>query len=214
MNYLFEKIAEKYNLSPIQKNQYENYIHLLLEENKKYNLTAISTLNAILSYHLEDTLRITKTSLLNQSNIIADIGSGCGVPGILLAIYYPEKSFYLIEVTNKKIQFLSLAIAQLNLSNCTIITDDFLTCIRKKEFPIDTFIARASLGLKEITKIYLIPFYYSSRIIYWGSSQWKEDPKHNTILKNKLLAHTEYKYDIQYEQEIRHLNYIHINKVK
>ena len=102
MKNLLEVITNEYNLSLLQKNQYLIYINFLLEENKKYNLTNIITEEQVLHYHVIDTLMITKSSFLNKKDTIADIGSGCGVPGIILAIFYPHKYFYLIEVTQKK----------------------------------------------------------------------------------------------------------------
>lgn len=214
MQNLFEIISNEYNLSLLQKNQFLTYINFLLEENKKYNLTNIQTYNDVLYYHLIDTLTITKTSFLDNKKIIADIGSGCGVPGILLAIIYPDKEFQLIEVINKKIHFLNQAIKILELKNCTVSSYDFLSFIRQKKFIINTFIARASLGLKEIIKIYQIDFYKNTEIIYWGSTKWQEDPKHNTILKNTLIQINSFPYQIKKDQETKNLNYIHIKKLK
>ena len=214
MENLFEVIANEYNLSQLIKNQYLDYIDFLLEENKKYNLTNICTKEQVLYYHLIDTLMVTKTSFLDNKNNIADIGSGCGVPGIILAIFYPKKQFYLIEVTKKKINFLNQVIRRLNLINCTVSSYDFLTFMRAKINTIDVFIARASLGLKDIIKIYQIDFYNKTEVIYWGSLQWKNDPKHNSILNNKMLQIDSFVYEIKENNNIRKLNYINIKKIK
>jgi 16S rRNA (guanine527-N7)-methyltransferase len=212
MENLFEKISREYSLSALQKNQYLTYINFLLEENKKYNLTNIKAYEDVLYYHLLDTLHVTKTSFLQNKKTIADVGSGCGVPGILLAIFYPDKKFYLIEVTNKKINFLNNAIKILELQNCQVSSYDFLTFIRQKNIIIDTFIARASLALKDIIKIYEIDFYNKTEIIYWGSVKWHEDPKHNTIIKNKFIKIDSFAYQIEKNEEKRQLNYINIKK--
>jgi 16S rRNA (guanine527-N7)-methyltransferase len=214
MKNLFEIIASEYSLSSLQKNQYLDYINFLLKENEKYNLTNIKTEIDVLYYHLIDTLTITKTSLLENKKIIADIGSGCGVPGILLAIFYPDKQFYLIEVINKKITFLNKAMKLLQLSNCVVSSYDFLTFIRQKKIMIDSFVARASLGLKEIIKIYQFDFYNNTNIIYWGSSKWQEDPKHNSIIKNKFIEINSFPYKIKNNKDERELNYITIKKIK
>jgi 16S rRNA (guanine527-N7)-methyltransferase len=214
MKSLFEIISNEYNFSILQKNQYLKYIDFLISENEKFNLTAISNLDEILHYHLIDSLKITSINLLDKKKSIADIGSGAGIPGILLAIYYPNIIFYLIEVTQKKINFLKNVIILLDLKNCVIINDDFLTFIRKKEIKIDTFIARASLSLKEIINIYQIQFYFKSDIIYWGSLKWRDDPKHNVILNNKLISYTEYIYKIEKNETVKKLNYIKIKKIK
>ncbi len=213
MKNLFEILTNEYNLSKIQKDQYLNYIDFLLKENQKYNLTKIEKEEDVFYYHLLDTLISTKQSFFNTKNIIGDIGSGCGVPGILLAIFYPNKQFYLIEVTQKKINFLNKVIQLLKLNNCIVSSYDYLTFIRQKNNPIDIFIARASLGLKEIIKLYQIDFYNNTEIIYWGSLKWKEDPKHNSILQNKNISNDIIYYEIKNGEEIRKLNYIKIKKL-
>ena len=209
---LFNIIAEEYSFSNIQKIQYAEYVNFLQSENKKYNLTRIDSEEKILYYHLKDTLQVTQCGLLEEAESIADVGSGCGVPGILLAIYYPHKKFYLIEVVRKKINFLKQCIELLGLSNCVVIEEDFLTCVCRHLYKIDFFIGRASLGLGEFIKIYKIPCYRKSKIIYWGSSLWKDDAKHNIILKQKDITVKEYPYEIKENEIVRKLNYIFIQK--
>lgn len=213
MKNLLEKITIDYNLSELQKNQYKLYINFLLEENKKYNLTNIKNEIDILYYHVLDSLIVTKTVLLDNKTVFADVGSGCGVPGIIMAIFYPNKIFYLLEVVHKKINFLSQVIKILNLTNCFVSSYDFLTFIRKKNLLIDVFTARASLALKEIIKIYQFNFYDKSEVIYWGSLKWNLDPKHNVILNNKLIKINIFPYEIKNNNDIKKLNYINIKKI-
>lgn len=206
------KITNKYNLSETQINQFITYIDFLQKENKKYNLTNIIELDDIITYHLIDSLEITRTSLLENKNSIADIGSGCGVPGLLLAIFYPEKQFTLIEVTQKKVHFLEQAIILLKLANCEVSSDDFQTFTRKNKEKIETFIARASLPLGQMTQTlyHKDSLFKKSNLIYWGSSKWKTYDKHNSILKNNTLSITESPYALIDKEEIRNLNYVNI----
>lgn len=216
MNELFRKLKNYYNFSGKQAEQYEKFIFFLQEENKKYNLTNIFELTDILLYHVVDTLEITKTNLLDGKNSIADIGSGCGIPGIILSIFYPEKKFVLIEVNNKKIHFLNQAIGLLGLENCVVSEYDFRTFAVKHKEKIETFVARASLPLSEMIYIYdknnKNKVFRKSNIIYWGSRFWKTDPKHNTILSNSMLLISEIPYEIKNgdTDSIRKLNYVSI----
>ena len=188
MENLLKIISNEYELSSFQENQYINYINFLLNENTKFNLTNIKTQEDCFYFHILDSITIKKTNFLNNKKNISDIGSGCGVPGIPLAILYPEKQFYLIEVTQKKINFLKNTINLLGLHNCNVINYDFLTFIRKKNIQIDTFITRAALGLKEIILMYEIDFYKKTEIIYWGSDKWNKDPKHNIINNGRWFS--------------------------
>lgn len=214
MKNLFLPIQKKYNLSENQIEQYISYISFLQEENKKYDLTNIDTLEGILALHLCDTLEITKTSLIKNQKYFVDIGSGCGVPGIVLAIFYPEKSFILIEVKNKKINFLNEVIGKLNLKNCLVYEQDFQTFANQAPYYVDVFLTRASLSVNEITD-YLFKkksHYKKTEFFYWASSTWKEKKQHTAILKDKKAIITEIPYTIENEKETRNLFYVAIQK--
>lgn len=101
MNSLFQTISEEYSFNEIQKNQYFQFINFLQIENEKYNLTRISEYNEILYFHVLDSLMTTKLKLFDQASTIFDIGTGAGIPGIILAIFYPQKIFYLNEIKIK-----------------------------------------------------------------------------------------------------------------
>ena len=192
---VWKEFLIKYKISNEIEEKLVWYINFLIEENKKYNLTSITNISEIIRYHLADSIEIIKFDLFNKYNKIADIGTGAGIPGLILAIIYPEKEFYLIEVTKKKINFLYQCLEKFELKNCKIWEEDFKTFVRSSNIDIDCFIARASLNLNEISYIWNgKSIYKNSEIIYWGSFNWKEDPN-NEILKYKINTN-EYKYKI------------------
>ena len=100
----------------IEKNL--TYLRLLLETNQEYNLTSITDTKEATIKHLLDSLSIHK---LLEGEIIADIGSGGGTPGIPLAIAFPKKMFLLVESKQKKAAFLVGATKQLKLNNVKVI---------------------------------------------------------------------------------------------
>jgi 16S rRNA (guanine527-N7)-methyltransferase len=106
-------------LSSEQFNQLVLYLSLLIKWNKFFNLTAIRDTNLIISHHLLDGLSVIPY-IINSYNIL-DVGSGMGVPGIILAICYPNKVIYLLDSNNKKTTFLQQSIIELKLSNVKII---------------------------------------------------------------------------------------------
>lgn len=95
-----------------------DYLTLLSKWNRVYNLTAIKEPAAMLTRHILDSLSIA--SYLTGNTII-DIGSGAGLPGIPLALCFPEKQFVLLDSNNKKTRFLTQVIAELAISNASVV---------------------------------------------------------------------------------------------
>lgn len=93
------------------------YHELLIKWNKAYNLTAVRNPREMISRHLLDSLTIAP--YLQGSHFI-DVGAGAGLPGIVLAIVYPEKKFDLLDSNGKKTRFLFQAKTELNLDNVEI----------------------------------------------------------------------------------------------
>ena len=101
--------------------QLDEYLHLLLEWNEKFNLTSITEKADIIEKHFYDCLLASSPSLLLSGKEVADLGSGAGFPGLVWAIAYPEVSFTLIEATKKKCTFLNEISKALKLNNVRVI---------------------------------------------------------------------------------------------
>lgn len=125
-----------------------HYLQLLQKWNKTYNLTAITDFDKMISYHLLDSLSIAP--FLSGKNIV-DVGSGAGLPGIPLAILFPEKQFTLIDSVGKKTRFISHAVSSLQLHNVQVVN------CRAEEYSIkhsfDTMMARAVASIEDLVKI-------------------------------------------------------------
>jgi 16S rRNA (guanine527-N7)-methyltransferase len=93
------------------------FLSLLARWNRTYNLTAIDDPLEMVSRHLLDSLSIAP-HLCGQR--ILDVGSGAGLPGIPLAIWFPEREFHLLDSNGKKIRFLFQAKVALALANVTV----------------------------------------------------------------------------------------------
>ena len=103
-----------------QIEQWEHYIALLCKWNRAYNLTAIKTPLQMASHHVLDSLSIA--SYITGSKVL-DMGSGGGAPGIPLAIYFPHKSFVVLDSQSKKTAFLHHVVLKLGLKNIEVIND-------------------------------------------------------------------------------------------
>ncbi len=108
-------------LSEWQLKQFNLYCDLLLDHNKRINLTTIADSNGVIVRHFEDSLTCLKvTGDLNGVRLI-DIGSGAGFPGVPLMIACPEIDLTLVDSVAKKIEFLRSLVGLLELNNIDII---------------------------------------------------------------------------------------------
>lgn len=102
------------NLSEEALNLLLKYQDALVLWNKAYNLTAIRDPKEMLVKHLLDSLSILND--LPQGRLL-DIGTGGGMPGMIIALCQPERQCVLLDSNGKKIRFLKQFIADLKLPN-------------------------------------------------------------------------------------------------
>jgi len=140
-----EKMLEKLNI----------YYNLLIEENKKYNLTAITKEEDVYLKHFYDSLTAVKVINLNNQSI-CDIGTGAGFPGIVLKIFFPNLTLTLVDSTLKKCNFLKKVVEQLNLNNVITINNRIENYAKEVRENYDIVISRAVAPLKHLLE-YGIP---------------------------------------------------------
>jgi 16S rRNA (guanine527-N7)-methyltransferase len=124
------------------------YLELLDKWNRVHNLTAIKSAEEMVFRHILDSLSIAPHL---QGSRIADVGSGAGLPGIPLAIFFPERQFTLIESATKRVQFLRQVIHQLSLSNVEVIHSRVENV--SESLPFDTIVTRAFAKLPKMLQL-------------------------------------------------------------
>lgn len=132
-------------VSPQQVNLLIQYVELLHKWNKAYNLTSVRDPQDMLVKHILDSLMVGE--LLHGEHFI-DVGTGPGLPGIPLAILYPEKHFVLLDSLGKRITFLRQVVYQLKLDNVQPIksrVEDY-----HNEIPFDGVLSRAFSSLNDM----------------------------------------------------------------
>lgn len=134
-------------LSFKQKELFERYYEFLIQENKKYNLTAITDKEEVYYKHFYDSLTLIKTKLIKEDVSLCDIGSGAGFPSVPLKIIYPNLKVTIIESQTKKTEFLKKLIKYLELENVEIINERAEEYAHKKYFDIVTARAVADLSI-------------------------------------------------------------------
>lgn len=134
------------DLTAQQKQALLEYLALLDKWNKAYNLTAIRDPGQMVPLHLLDSLSVND-SIQNADRMI-DVGTGPGLPGVVLAIMNPHKSFTLLDSNGKKTRFLFQAKTALALENVNIVND------RVEAYhpgqPFDMIISRAFASLGDM----------------------------------------------------------------
>lgn len=128
----------KLSLSQADQEKLITFLHFLKKWNKAYNLTAITDMEQMIAYHLLDSLSIAPYV---TGEHVVDVGSGAGLPGIPLAIFYPQKKFVLIDSVGKKTRFINQAARHLDLNNVTGVHTRALEYPTPQAF--DTMTARA-----------------------------------------------------------------------
>ena len=114
------------------------YKNLLIKWNKVFNLISVKGVDEIVTHHFLDCLAVVP--FIEGKNVL-DVGSGAGLPGIIIGLCYPEKNITLVDSVGKKATFLKQTCAELNLSNITIINKRVEDITTNKLF--DSIIARA-----------------------------------------------------------------------
>lgn len=138
-----------------QIEQLLDYLSLLQKWNKAYNLTAIRDPEQMVVQHLLDSLAIAPYIIGNK---ILDVGTGAGLPGIPLAITFPDKHFTLLDSNGKKTRFVQQAKRELQLANVEVTQARVEELDAGEGFDLITSRAFADIALMlKLTKHLLAP---------------------------------------------------------
>lgn len=105
----------------VQLQQLEKYYEMLIEYNKKMNLTAITDKEDVYLKHFYDSLTLNKVVDLKKIKTLCDVGTGAGFPGIVLKIIFPDIKITLIDSLQKRVNYLNTIIKELELNNIEAI---------------------------------------------------------------------------------------------
>jgi len=135
------------DLTDQQLSLLDQYLELFIKWNKAYNLSAIRDPLQMVPLHLLDSL-IVHPFVADAKRII-DVGTGPGLPGIVLAIMNPDKDFTLLDSNGKKTRFLFQAKTSLKLNNVSIVNDRVEAFQPDNGF--DMIVSRAFASLADMT---------------------------------------------------------------
>jgi 16S rRNA (guanine527-N7)-methyltransferase len=149
---LLDKLAEGLTALPLDLNdhvqhQLIDFLYLLVKWNRAYNLTAVRQPEQMVTRHLLDSLVIGPYL---QGPRILDVGTGAGLPGIPLALAYPNCQFTLLDSNGKKIRFVTQVVAELGLVNVDVVQSRVEAYQPAGRF--DTITARAYSSIEELVE--------------------------------------------------------------
>ena len=126
------------------------YLQLLQRWNRVHNLTSVRDPERMLSLHLADCLALVSPLDRRAPRRVLDVGSGAGLPGLVLAVMRPHWQLVLVDAVQKKCAFLHQAAAALHLRNVEVVHG------RVEQLrlpPADCIVSRALGELAELARI-------------------------------------------------------------
>lgn len=138
---------------------YLDYLSLLSKWNRAYNLTAVRSMENMLSHHVLDSLAVLP--YIHGTDCL-DAGSGAGLPGLILALARPQHDWWLLDSNGKKVRFLRQVLMEMKLSNVRVthsrIEDfhpeaRFTTVISRALCPVPVFYDQAARLLQRKGRI-------------------------------------------------------------
>ncbi len=135
---------------------FRDYYEILVEENKKFNLTSITGEKEVAVKHFLDSL--TCLRLLDQGGaFVIDLGTGAGFPGVPVKICRPEMDLLLVDSAKKKVQFVSDLIERLGLERAEARWDRAETMGSSSEYreKADIVVSRAVAPMNVLAELCL-----------------------------------------------------------
>lgn len=152
-------ILESNGISAEKCGKFDTYYKLLVEWNKKINLTAITQEDDVALKHFLDSLNANECGIIKDKMSVIDIGTGAGFPGIPLKINNPSIELTLVDSLNKRILFLNEVISALKLDKTQTVhsrAEDLGKNAKYRE-KYDICVSRAVANLATLSELCL-PF--------------------------------------------------------
>lgn len=150
---LFSQYKIKYSEEMLAK--LDEFYKIVIEENQKINLTAITNKNDFAVKHILDS--VLPQSLLPIGAKIIDVGAGAGFPSLPLKILRPDLNITMLDSLQKRVNFLNDTIAKLKLTNINAYHGRAEDFVNGKREQFDIAIARAVANLNTLAE-YCLPY--------------------------------------------------------
>ena len=181
------------------------YCALLQEWNEKINLTSIVEEGAVIEKHFLDSLLVAK-SFDFSGRKVADVGSGAGFPGAVIALAFPDAKVTLIDATKKKFAFLLQVKEELGLENLSFIHGrvEDLSAYRES---FDVVISRGFAALRVFAEVGTPLLYVTGTLIAMKGPNAEEELQEASNILTKLHLRLRRKQEDELPNHDRRINY-------
>lgn len=172
-----DKARSRYSKEIDMDELLKKYAELLQNKNQSINLTSLKELSDIQKELIEDSLALADLDILQTGQTVLDLGTGGGVPGIPLAISYPNVSFALVDATQKKIAAVDEFVSQLNLKNVTTLAEraEELGQNENHREKYDVVVSKATAPLNVLLELTAPLAKVGGKIIVYKGSKYAEE---------------------------------------
>ena len=146
MQYILKYFPE---LNEVQRSQFEQLLTLYPEWNAKINVISRKDIDNLEVNHLLQSLGLVKFVKFTPGTRVMDLGTGGGLPGIPLAIYYPEVTFHLVDRIGKKLKVAQDIAERIGLKNVTFQHGD----VKEVKGKFDFVVSRAVMDLGDLVPL-------------------------------------------------------------